>query len=284
MTEPAPEAAPANGSAGALLRGARERQGLTLEALAEAIKVAPRKLQALEAERLDELPDIAFTRALAKTVCRALNIDPEPVLASLPSLPAAGSVRLEHINGGLRTPFRERSAHHGARAPALFSRPLLWTLAVLLLAVIAVYAVRTEMFRDTADALRGAVNAVDTVPVADVASAVAQAVQPVPAREPPPELPAPPGMVVEALTLPMPEAPGVLVLRASAQAWVDVQDASGRTLVSRSLHAGETLNLNGALPMRATIGNVAATSVTFRGAPVDLEKVNKGNVARLELK
>jgi cytoskeleton protein RodZ len=282
MTEPVPEAMPANGAAGTLLRSARERQGLTLEALAEAIKVAPRKLQALEAERFEELPDIAFTRALAKTVCRALNIEPEPVLAGLPSLPAAGSVRLEQINSGLRTPFREHSAHYGART--LFSRPLLWTLAVLLLALVAVYAVRTEVFRDTADALRGAVNAVDTVPVADVASAVAEAVQPVPAKEAPPELPAPPGMVVEALTLPMPEAPGVLVLRASAQAWVDVQDASGRTLVSRSLHAGETLNLNGALPMRATIGNVAATSVTFRGAPVDLEKVNKGNVARLELK
>ena len=74
----------ARASAGALLRAARERQGMHVAALAAAIKIPQRKLEALESDRLDELPDATFARALALTVCRALKIDPAPVLAVLP--------------------------------------------------------------------------------------------------------------------------------------------------------------------------------------------------------
>ena len=76
MTESAPE----KPGAGALLKAARERQGLHIAALAAAIKVSPRKLDALENDRWDELPDATFTRALAQTVCRTLKIDARPVL------------------------------------------------------------------------------------------------------------------------------------------------------------------------------------------------------------
>ena len=92
-------------SAGALLRAARERQGLHIAALAAAIKVPQRKLEALEADRYDELPDATFTRALAQTVCRALKIDAAPVLALLPQLGGNG---LAAVAGGLNAPFRDR--------------------------------------------------------------------------------------------------------------------------------------------------------------------------------
>ena len=65
MSEPLPAAGGA--SAGVQLRAARERQGLHVAALAAAIKIPQRKLEALEADRYDELPDATFTRALAMT-------------------------------------------------------------------------------------------------------------------------------------------------------------------------------------------------------------------------
>ena len=68
----------------AAARPRAKRQGLHIAALAAAIKVAPRKLDALENDRYDELPDATFTRALAQTVCRTLKIDAAPVLALLP--------------------------------------------------------------------------------------------------------------------------------------------------------------------------------------------------------
>jgi len=92
-------------SAGRLLREARERQGLHIAALAASIKVTQKKLELLEADRFDALPDATFTRALAQTVCRALKIDPTAILGLLP--PPAG-YRLEQVGEGLNAPFRER--------------------------------------------------------------------------------------------------------------------------------------------------------------------------------
>ena len=106
MTEPAAVPAQRDASAGALLRAARERQGLHIAALAAAIKVPPRKLEALENDRYDELPDATFTRALAQTVCRTLKIDAAPVLA--PAAAAPRPWRWSTVDGGLNAPFRER--------------------------------------------------------------------------------------------------------------------------------------------------------------------------------
>jgi cytoskeleton protein RodZ len=72
-------------SAGALLRQYREAQGFNLEVLAHALRVAPAKLEALEVNHLDALPDAMFARALALAVCRQLKVDAAPVLALLPS-------------------------------------------------------------------------------------------------------------------------------------------------------------------------------------------------------
>jgi cytoskeleton protein RodZ len=84
MTEETIPSTPANATAGALLRQSREAQGFKLDVLAQALRVSPAKLEALEADRLDELPDAMFARALTLAVCRQLKVDPAPVLALLP--------------------------------------------------------------------------------------------------------------------------------------------------------------------------------------------------------
>lgn len=76
--------APAIMGAGQLLRQYRETAGLHIVALSSALKVARAKLEALEADRLDDLPDVVFARALAMSCCRYLGKDPEPVLALMP--------------------------------------------------------------------------------------------------------------------------------------------------------------------------------------------------------
>jgi cytoskeleton protein RodZ len=50
------------------------------------------------------------------------------------------------------------------------------------------------------------------------------------------------------------------------------------------LQPGESLGLDGHLPFKLKIGNAAATSLVFRGQPVDLAALTRDNVARLELK
>lgn len=88
-------------TAGQLLRAERERQGLTIEQLSAVIKVAPTKIEALEADRIDHLADANYTRALAQTICRALRIDPCPVLQALP---AAQPARLHDEHAPLNQP------------------------------------------------------------------------------------------------------------------------------------------------------------------------------------
>ncbi len=78
------DAVPMEGaSAGTLLRQAREAAGLHVSSLAASLKVPVRKLEALEEDRYEELPDAVFVRALASSVCRTLKVDPAPVLQRL---------------------------------------------------------------------------------------------------------------------------------------------------------------------------------------------------------
>jgi cytoskeleton protein RodZ len=94
-------------TAGGMLRAAREAQGLHLAALASVLKVPEVKLEALEADRYEELQGATFVRALAQAACRALKIEAAPVMARLPR---AESAALGGVGQGLNASFRERGA------------------------------------------------------------------------------------------------------------------------------------------------------------------------------
>ena len=120
-------------SAGTLLKQAREAAGLHVATLAANLKVPVRKLEALEEDRYDELPDAVFVRALASSVCRTLKVDPAPVLQRLPQTPQP---RLAEPGQAINAPFRSPS---DGPAPGLLnqvSRPVMLTVVALLLAAL----------------------------------------------------------------------------------------------------------------------------------------------------
>ena len=104
---PATSSEPLTPSAGTLLRGYRENLGIKAEALAAKLHVPLNKLQALEQDRLDALPDAMFARALALAVCRQLQADATPVLARLPAPDA--SPLANHNERGLDFPLKRPS-------------------------------------------------------------------------------------------------------------------------------------------------------------------------------
>lgn len=163
MTEPATRPDPeAPAGAGALLKAAREKQGLHIAALAAAIKVSPRKLESLENERYDELPDATFARALAQTVCRALKIDAAPVLARLPQ-PTAPA--LEPIGGTLNMPFRDRSSRGEPSALAAAAvRPMVGAGVALLVAAVVVYWLPSDLWTGRGAAVELAASAPVALP------------------------------------------------------------------------------------------------------------------------
>ena len=71
-------------SPGALIRAAREKQGLHLAILSVNLKVSVKQLEALEADQFDKLLEPVFARALAAKVCQIIKIDSAQVLALMP--------------------------------------------------------------------------------------------------------------------------------------------------------------------------------------------------------
>lgn len=315
MTEPT--MAPAG--PGALLRAAREKQGLHIAALAAAIKVSPRKLDALENDRWAELPDATFTRALAQTVCRTLKVDPRPILDKLP---AASAVVLQTQDSGLNTPFRERPGPEEPGLSLAAVKPMMWVAALLMVAAVAIYLLPADWLQrgpaatlaapapapsasdatvslaasvpdaaNPASAATAAVAASGIAPMfmAEAASAPAANGEPVFASAPPAptaSVAAPPALLPAApaatATLAASGA-GVVKLKATKASWIEVRDAKGSILLSRIVAPGEDVGLDGSLPIRLTIGNAAATQLAFRGQPVDLAPRTRDNVARVEL-
>ena len=277
-------AAPAT-TAGGLLRQARQAQGLHIAALAAAIKVTPRKLELLESDQFDQLPDATFTRALALTVCRTLKVDAAPVLALMP--PPRGH-RLEEISQGLNTPFRERPGRLVPGEWVSFASPLVWIAGLLVLAALVVYFMPASWVPAARERLSSEAGVTAPVSVTEAASAavlVAPAASAAVETPPPAAQPAAstsvaevPANVFEAA------AAGVLQVHADERSWVEVTDARGKSLISRLLEAGEDVGLDGVMPLKVRIGNAGATKVVFRGQPLELGAFTRDNVARLELK
>ena len=280
--------APRATTAGGLLRQARQARGLHIAALAAAIKVVPHKLELLESDRFDELPDATFTRALAQTVCRTLKVDAAPILALLP--PPSG-YRLEQVAEGLNTPFRERPGRLVPKEWASVATPALWLAALLLIAALAVYLMPAGwlplatqvMTRVTVHAPVAAAPVALPVPTppprAEASAAVASTDAAASGAQP-----AFPPATAEMEVAAGAQAAGVLQLQTTAPSWVEVVDARGQTLIARLLQPGEAVGLDGVMPLKVRIGNASGTRVFLRGQPFELRSFTRDNVARLELR
>lgn len=273
-------------TAGALLRSAREAQGLSLDSLATLLKVPANKLEALEADRYDALPGVAFVRALAQSVCRQLQLDPAEVLQRLPQTQAI-SQALEDVNRGLDTPFREPKLRGIPGAALLprdwpeWMRPSVIASAVLVLVALAFWFAPRSL---------GGAGAV-MKPVAAASEALGVISVPVLAEAASAVLSVPAESVVDTVhsvpedeSASEPGADGAVVLRTTAESWIEVRDGEGKALLSRLVLPGETVGLDGPVPFRLKIGNADGTRVSFRGQPIDLGAYTRDNVARVELK
>ncbi|WHZ11598.1 MAG: putative membrane protein [Burkholderiaceae bacterium] len=309
--------ADAPGGAGALLRQARETAGLHIEVLAATLKVPVSKLAALEGDRLHELPDAVFARALAASVCRTLGIEPGVVLERMPRNP---SPRLAQDDESINTPFRGSREIYRASPWSQVSRPVvLVVLALLLAALVLIFlpSMRHDTGASTSTAAPHASAATDAARAApkdgqaapaEVRTPVAQPAAPTPVAEAPGANPAArivaaaaPASLAPALAMPPPAAaatgsparsvadatPAVapaIVVTARADSWVEVKDAQGKILVRENMAPAQVAQASGALPLSVVIGRADAVAVRVKGQPFDLGPATRNNVARFEVK
>lgn len=281
-------------SAGTLLRTAREAQGLHIAALAVSLKVPVRKLEALEADRLEALPDAVFARALASSVCRALKIDAQPILQRLPQTQAP---RLSTPQAGV-APFRGSSDSARPHFLSFFTRPAALAVIALLSAALLLLLmpdVSKQVSSVAASISLG--NAVSSneaptasVPGTVVSSSVADTTKlafTTPSLSMSPALSAPStaspalGLATSAETA---LADGIVVFKATGESWVEVYDALGKLSLRRTLQAGESVGAVGTLPLRVTVGRADQTEILVRGKPFEGSVKVRDNVARFEVK
>jgi cytoskeleton protein RodZ len=292
-------------SAGGMIRNARQAQGIDLASLAAMLKIPLRRLEALENGRHDELQGPTFERALAQAACRVLKIDPKPILALLPQHERN---TLERVTEGINTPFRDGHGSGGFELPTLM-RPVVVIVVLLIVGAIALFLVpESWVARVTrpftggpaasapadsaapAPAVASVPTGITTVPVElPVASAAASALPATPAASAaslsPAAVSATAAQDIDEVLAHVAAAPSIpLQVTATADSWVEVVDAQGHSLLSRTVIAGESVGLDGALPMRVKIGNAAGTHLKLRGDNVDLTPWTRDNVARLEVK
>lgn len=300
---------------GALLRRYREAAGLHIAALAVAIKVPVRKLEALEADRWDLLPDAVFVRALASSVCRTLRVDPGEILRKLPQ---SASPRLDNEARAINTTFESHSPVTLRSGSARVSRPaVLWVLGLLLAALVVVFmpdlkqnhpAEGTSAETATAPEPQGRAVfgsepvALSAAPsLADPPAAHVQERPPVPVSSAPvaaPALqvrsvPASPTATAPAAAAapptsahapaPDPSGGATVSFVAHGNSWVEVRDAEHAVLLRRMLAAGEQAQVSGIPPLSVVVGAADATTVQVRGQPFSLEPSTSNNVAKFEV-
>lgn len=282
-------------TAGDMLREAREAHGLHIDMVAAALKVSTQKLAALEADDIDALPDPVFARALAASVCRALRIDPAPVLAKLPGAQPAGLAEADRtISKSLRSAAPRSGGVGGSNGQP--SRALLVVVLMLLIGAAVLFWLPQSVFDrigESISRLTAASSSAD-VPAAAAPSVSGTVVESVPPVAAPvvaataPVAPAPPAAVPAtpaAATAPAAPGANLIVFVAREDSWVTVNEANGKSLLRRTVQAGETVGVTGAPPLSVVVGRASGIDVQVRGKPFDLAPLTRsGGVARFEVK
>lgn len=268
-------------SPGGMLRQLREAAGVDPALVASAMKVSLQKLDALENDRFDELPDLTFARGLASAVCRAFGADPAPVLERMPL--AAPGLRAQ--GKPINQPFRQPGDSPAPMLKSSFSKPLVIAIGVLLLAAAALWLLPTLPIQLTAPAQEStsadgevqepAAPAAEPTPPAEMPAGAASAEQTAPAAPQASASAAEPAATADG---------DLLVFTANAETWLTVRDAQGKQLINRTLTSGETVKLTGEVPLSATVGRKDAVTVKVRGEPFDIKALSKTTVARFQVK
>ena len=304
-------------TAGQMLRQARESAGLHIAVLAMTLKLPLKRLEALEAERWDQLPDPVFVRAMASSVCRALKVDAAPILAKLPEGRKHIAKRGEEL--GLNQPYRASSVPGATSWKDHLTKPMAIFTGLILLVALGVYVFPdmdvqsyftatsssdSAKFPAEPPSTGGKLETTEIIlPSNDVAVPAAPEPKPTSssASSPPlASLPAPAAPVTAALAPVAPLAPEAakspvlsgeqLVFKANDTSWVEVIDSKGVVILRRNLEKNEVVGLSipsssgGAGPLSVVVGRSDVTEVLVRGKPFGMAAVTRENVARFEVK
>ncbi|MFQ2226201.1 cytoskeleton protein RodZ [Aeromonas hydrophila] len=291
---------------GQLLRNAREQLGWTREQVASRIHLRLTLIAAIESDTYDKHTSHTFIRGYLRTYAKLVGIPEETILAAYDKL-------------GLTPPnnIDMQSFSRRSRQQANDSRlkVVTWLVILVLIALSVAWWWQSTARRSAGDEALAAteMGATSNTPSATVPPAVDVA-DPVvaPATSAAAATSADPVASAAATTLPVDASSAVattavatsaatatqpaadtaasepakvpqLKMSFTADCWLDVKDAKGKTLFSGLKKANDELVLEGPEPLKFIIGAPMAVNIEYQGKSIDMSRYNNGRTARLSL-
>lgn len=244
---------------GRMLREARERAGISADALAAELNFSPKVMAYLEADDYANLPEPVFVRGYMRRYADRVGLSPDDVAERFDGFYQADTGRSPQA--GVRpNPVRllaEIDGESRRRRPFPWRRGLLTVTGLLLAGLLALALVAYG------DRISGLMTGIPLAPAASPANAMREQVLP--------------GAVTT------PSSNDRLVLTLQADCRILVRDAEGRDLVSGQRKAGEELRVEGMSPFSIELQPASAVRLRFNDQPIDLGPYTVNDIVNFRL-
>ncbi|MGV3519697.1 helix-turn-helix domain-containing protein [Luteitalea sp.] len=249
---------------GERLREARERQKVSLHAIAEKTNISVRFLDAIEKNQFDKLPGGIFTRGFIRSYAAQVGLEPDALVTQF----------LSDEPGQRDDDIDEAPAKLAGDGPSLGTL-VLAGLGVILLALALVFLLKPDWL-----GLQAAAAPQATTPIEPVAAPSLS--QGVPAAGPmaeaaPPAAMAPASLAETATSSPSsaattdavpgtPKSPLRLVVAPSGRCWVQVS-ADGQMRLAREVTPGERITVDAAERLQIVVGDAGSFAYELNERP-----------------
>jgi cytoskeleton protein RodZ len=273
---------------GSKLRIARERAGLTREAIAKQLNLLASQVAALEEDRFERFPAETFVKGHLRSYARLLKIDVDEILHAYyllkpPTPTARKKINVQCRPQTLGTPSNRWRSYTGIAAVFVVLCALwAWQQRRDQSQLLSLNAGSSSVLPGGIEsALTGGAEAtlLDSVQMLPVVPAPATAgVAPattdtvagpaaIPAAAPP-----------SANTAPLAATDSDrLSLHFSADCWIEVKDRDDKVLVATLKHADDKLQIEGRGPFKVLLGYAPGVEMAYNGAPVKVDAPPVGN-------
>jgi cytoskeleton protein RodZ len=245
---------------GGMLRAERERRGYSVQHTAEEMHLDTRVIEALEANRFEELGAPVYARGHLRKYATILGLSPATVLARYEALGGTPADPTP-IPTTLATPVRVVERRRASKLP-------LWiAAAIAIVAGLAWLVFELLQNRQADSATKSEVVAPTVVQEPTVVSEpVAQTPAPAPTPAPTQSLPGAAGEGREGAKA----AAGEVRLRLefTEPSWAEIYDASGKRLMFDMGTPGRVRSVAGAPPLRVNIGLASAVNAQVDDRPI----------------
>ncbi|PMG46588.1 transcriptional regulator [Vibrio lentus] len=290
--------------AGTLLKNKRESLGLTQKQISDRLKLRVTLIQQIEENQFESDQVATFMRGYIRSYAKYVNLDEKVVLSALHHAGDAQHQEQEMLSFSRKTKTEKHNSRIMILTWSIFAviagiSSLWWwqnqqqdTLSQSLVntesseelvveesldpELTSLEVIEAEQNTETSPVTENSDDLLAVVSAAEASENVEQVEETQDVAEVTP-------VAAESETVTPEPVTNELVMQFSADCWIQVKDAAGKTLSTGIKKAGQTLNLSGTAPYKVILGAPEGVSMTFASEPVDLSGYTSGKVARITL-